>query len=149
MLMNEEDLRTFRAVQTKMTAGQSVQSVWSKTPNAPYPKETPGGPVFITAGQVVTIDVSTEGKTESKTQEAIAQSVQEDLEQTPHDAPVAGIVSTTVDNEGHAVDPDHEVVASTTEGVDGTESQASSSQAGKDGAATTSGIAVQSGNENP
>jgi hypothetical protein len=80
MLMNEEDLRTFRAVQTKMTAGQSVQSVWSKTPNAPYPKETPGGPVFITAGQVVTIDVSTEGKTESKTQEAIAQSVQEDLE---------------------------------------------------------------------
>ena len=50
MLMNKDDLRTFRAVQTKLTQGQSVQTVWSKTPNAPYPTKTPGGPVFITAG---------------------------------------------------------------------------------------------------
>lgn len=42
-----------------------------------------------------------------------------------------------------------EVVASTTEGVDGTEAQAGSSQTGTDADATTSGIAVQSGNENP
>ena len=50
MLMHKDDLRTFRAVQTKLTQDQTIQTVWSRKPTAPYPTVTPGGPVFITAG---------------------------------------------------------------------------------------------------
>ena len=57
MLMNKDDLRMFRAVQTKLTEGQGVQTVWSRTPNAPTPQKTPGGPVFVTAGQVIKLDI--------------------------------------------------------------------------------------------
>ena len=57
MLMKTDDLRMFRAVQTKLTEGQSVQTVWSRTPNAPNPTKTPGGPVFVTAGQVIKLDI--------------------------------------------------------------------------------------------
>ena len=62
MLMNKDDLRTFRAVQTKLYEGESVQTVWSNTPNAPYPDKTPGGPVFVTAGQVVKLDIVSDSR---------------------------------------------------------------------------------------
>ena len=53
MLMTRDDLRTFKAVQTRLSPGEQVQSVWSRTATAPHPTSTPGGPVFVTAGQVI------------------------------------------------------------------------------------------------
>jgi hypothetical protein len=57
MLMTKNDLRLFRMVQRKLEEGESVQTVWSTAPKAPHAKQTPGGPVFVTAGQVIQLDV--------------------------------------------------------------------------------------------
>jgi hypothetical protein len=57
MLMNKSDLRLFRVVQRHLENNEAVQTVWSRTPQAPHAQSTPGGPVFVTAGQVVELDV--------------------------------------------------------------------------------------------
>lgn len=62
MLMTKTDLRLFRMVQRHLEQGESVQTVWSRTPQAPHSTTTPGGPVFVTAGMVVELDVVTSDK---------------------------------------------------------------------------------------
>lgn len=58
MLMTQTDLRQFRAVVHHLEAKQHVHHTWINTVPTPKPDETHGGPVFISVGQVIELDVS-------------------------------------------------------------------------------------------
>ena len=57
MLMTKEDLRTFKAIQTKLDDKQHVQTLKIKTTGAPSPAQTHGGPVFMSVGAIIELDV--------------------------------------------------------------------------------------------
>lgn len=63
MLMTKTDLRQFKAIQTKLEEKQSVNTYWIKAAPAPKPDMTHGGPVFMSVGQVVDIDLVDEKAT--------------------------------------------------------------------------------------
>ena len=62
MLMNQSDLRQFKAVQHKLEEKQSVNYQYIKTSGCPAAAETHGGPVFMSVGQVLKLDVLGEEK---------------------------------------------------------------------------------------
>jgi hypothetical protein len=57
MLMTKTDLRQFKAVQHRLEDKQGLQWLRIRTAAAPTPALIHGGPVFISVGQVVQLDV--------------------------------------------------------------------------------------------
>lgn len=57
MLMTTNDLRQFKAIVAHLEAKQSIHTTFINTVAAPTPDETHGGPVFMSVGQVIELDV--------------------------------------------------------------------------------------------
>ena len=58
--MTRTDLRQFKAVQHHLDDKQKIQTMRIKTVGAPDPSETHGGPVFMSIGQVIQLDIVSE-----------------------------------------------------------------------------------------
>lgn len=63
MMMNQQDLRQFKAIQTHLEEKQSVQTLQIRASECPAPETTHGGPVFMSVGQVIQLDIVGEEKT--------------------------------------------------------------------------------------
>ena len=55
--MTQNDLRQFKSVQHQLDEKQNVHTQYIKTTGCPNPADTHGGPVFMSVGQVLKLDV--------------------------------------------------------------------------------------------
>ena len=79
-------MRQFKAVQYHLEEKQSVQTLMIAASEAPTPDLTHGGPVFMSVGQVVELEVVGEKSSRRLEDEVAAEGQSASAEQQPADA---------------------------------------------------------------